>query len=92
MQLVEHAEHLAAFHGCSLDPEQNAKVRAMCREAAEGFVGSPDVNARNTARRDVMEKVKASVLTDEQRAKLPPPKAAVQVLPVGGVTNEAAHP
>jgi Spy/CpxP family protein refolding chaperone len=81
-----------AFHGCSLDPEQNAKVRAMCREAAEGFVGSPDVNARNTARRDVMEKVKASVLTDEQRAKLPPPKAAVQVLPVGGVTNEAAHP
>lgn len=79
-----------AFRACEMTPDQDAHVRDLCRAAAAQFGASVDYTTRNDARRDIIEKVRATVLTDEQRAKMPAPRPPVQVLPVGGVTNGAA--
>jgi hypothetical protein len=53
-----------------LSPEQKESVKAIVQAAREQAQNAPDREAKAKIFREAMEKVKATVLTDEQRKKL----------------------
>jgi len=58
------------FDRVGLSPEQKESVKAIVQAAREQAQNAPDREAKAKIFREAMEKVKATVLTDEQRKKL----------------------
>jgi hypothetical protein len=60
-----------SFAACDPSPEQVARMKAMCQEAAKGWTAATDYNVRTAKRKEVAEAIRKTVLTDVQRARLP---------------------
>jgi len=60
---------------CSPSPEQVARMKALCQDAAKGLTSTTDFTARSLKAKEVLETIKTTILTEEQRAKLPVPPA-----------------
>lgn len=66
---------LRELRGCGLTPDQEARVRALCLEAAKAAKAAAGEGARRPGNpiavaRDVSEKVRKTILTDAQRLDL----------------------
>jgi hypothetical protein len=70
-----------AFAPCEPTPEQVSRMKALCQDAAKGWTPTTDYKTRGTEAREVHETIKSTILTEAQRAKLPPPPPAARVNP-----------
>jgi Spy/CpxP family protein refolding chaperone len=77
---------------CEPSPEQIAKIKALCRDAAKGWTAGTDYKVRTAKTKEVIETVKSTVLTEAQRAKLAVPPAAAVAPPQTAPASPTAAP
>ena len=76
---------LAQMRKIELDDAQKVKIRAITDEATAAYAkAAPDVKAQQTVVTQTVQKVYQTVLTEEQREKLPVPKSEPKDKPKAG--------
>jgi hypothetical protein len=75
------------FAACEPTPDQVTRMKALCQEAAKGWTQTTDYTIRSAKAKELQETIKSTILTEAQRAKLPPtiPAPVLRSAPATGL-------